>query len=144
MIYEKNGSRKYLTRAERQAFLDAANLEPKPEVTAFCLTLAYTGARISEVLALTTLNIDFETRSIVVECLKRRRGGIYRAIPVPDSLLQRLRTILPKEAVHIPNSQDLEIWGWSRTTAWAHVKRVMISADISQCRATPKTLRHSF
>jgi integrase len=38
--------------------MDAAR-RAAPEIETFCLTLAYTGARISEVLALVPLRIDF-------------------------------------------------------------------------------------
>lgn len=52
MLFDQFGNRKYLTSTERRAFMDAAK-RAAPEVETFCLTLAYTGARISEVLALT-------------------------------------------------------------------------------------------
>src|SRR5690606_36388238 len=81
-LYDREGSRKYLTRAERNAFLAAAQRMPA-EVRTFCLTLAYTGARVSEVLALTPQRIDPETRLIMIESLKKRRRGIFRAVPVP-------------------------------------------------------------
>lgn len=46
-----------------------------------------TGARVSEVRALTVTSIDLATDSIVIECLKRRRRGIYRAVPVPREII---------------------------------------------------------
>ena len=49
--YMPFGNRKYLTKAERQAFMDTTK-RAAPEIKTFCLTLAYIGARISEVLAL--------------------------------------------------------------------------------------------
>jgi integrase len=51
MLYDQQGNRKYLTKSERDAFIDAAR-RTSPEIETFCLTLVYTGARISEVLAL--------------------------------------------------------------------------------------------
>src|ERR1700686_3099781 len=76
MLYDQQGNRKYLTRAERQCFMDRAS-RAAPEIETFCLTLAYTGARISEVLALVPLRIDSSTNTIVIESLKKRKRGIY-------------------------------------------------------------------
>jgi integrase len=61
-LYDQEGNRKYLTREERRAFMDAAG-RVTPEVRAFCMILAYTGARISEVLALTPARFDFAARN---------------------------------------------------------------------------------
>ena len=44
--------RKYLTGEERARFLAAARAHPRPTVQTFALTLAHTGCRISEALAL--------------------------------------------------------------------------------------------
>lgn len=51
-LYAACGERKYLNRDERARALEAAKHLPQ-EWTLFCLTLAWTGARLSEVLALT-------------------------------------------------------------------------------------------
>lgn len=56
-LYEPNSHRKYLTLDERDRFLKAAETFPR-EVRTFCLTLAYSGCRISEALALTANRID--------------------------------------------------------------------------------------
>src|SRR5882672_10613421 len=88
MLYDQQGNRKYLTKTERQAFMDAAR-RAAPEIETFCLTLAYTGARISEVLALIPLRIDTSTNAIIIESLKKRQRGVYRAVPVPSELLTR-------------------------------------------------------
>jgi integrase len=50
-LFDAKGQRKYLTPAQRAAFIAAA-LRVDPNTCSFCLTLALTGARISEVLAL--------------------------------------------------------------------------------------------
>src|SRR5216683_2954325 len=92
MLYDQYGNRKYLTRSERQAFIDAAR-RSTPEIETFCLTLAYTGARISEVLALVPLRIDRSTNAIVLECLKKRKRGIFRSVPVPALYLARLDAV---------------------------------------------------
>jgi integrase/recombinase XerD len=51
-LFDTCGHRKYLVASERRAFVSAALAEDDPTAS-FCLTLAVTGARISEVLALT-------------------------------------------------------------------------------------------
>jgi integrase len=81
-LYDSRGHRKYLTPAEREAFLKAAD-EAEREVRTFCATLAHTGCRISEALALTADRVDLKDGTIVIESAKKRRTGMYRAIPVP-------------------------------------------------------------
>lgn len=49
-LYTQAGLRKYLARDERQRFLAAADHAP-PKLRLLCLTLAYSGCRISEALA---------------------------------------------------------------------------------------------
>ncbi len=144
MLYDQQGNRKYLTRAEREAFIAAA-WQAAPEIETFCLTLAYTGARISEVLALVPLRIDRSAKAIVIECLKKRKRGIYRSVPVPTSYLERLETVhaLAERQCH-PALQTARIWSWSRTTAWNRVKTIMRVAGIGNGVAMPKALRHAF
>ena len=70
MLYDRAGNRKYLTARERGRFIAAAHRQTAA-VETFCLTLAYTGARISEVLALRSGSIDLPAGIIVIECLKK-------------------------------------------------------------------------
>ena len=91
-IIDKNGQRLYLTESEREAFLKAAN-QAKREIRTFCMVMAYTGCRISEVLSLTRKSIDFGQKAIIVETLKKRTKGQYRVIPVPESLLDTLNMV---------------------------------------------------
>ena len=92
MLFDQAGTRKYLTADARRAFIRAAK-RFVPPVETFGLTLAYTGARISEVLALTPERIDRQAHAITIESLKKRRSGVFRAIPVPDELLNKLTAI---------------------------------------------------
>jgi integrase/recombinase XerD len=68
-LFDKSGSRKYLVSSERLAFVSSA-LSERESIAGFCLTLAVTGARISEVLALTPDRIDNANEAIVFETLK--------------------------------------------------------------------------
>lgn len=143
-LYDQSGKRKYLTIDERQRFLKVAKAS-SPEVYTFCATLAYTGARISEVLALTPDKIDFAAQLIVIESLKKRRRGVYRVVPVPTDMLELLNDTHDIKT----SQQDItlshqRIWPWCRTTAWKHVKACMAAAGIKGIGACPKALRHSF
>jgi integrase/recombinase XerD len=137
-LYDGAGRRKYLTPAERRQFLRAAENAPS-DVRTFCETLAHTGCRISEALALTATRVDMGAGVLVFESLKKRRKGIYRAVPVPPAFLK------PLSAVHdLGNLGDAPLWGWSRTTGWRRVREVMSVAAIGGLCASPKGVRHGF
>ena len=83
-LFDAEGRRLYFTEEERRAFVAAAKA-PR-EVRTFCGTLHATGCRISEALALTARQIDLSGRVVVFESLKKRRRGVFRAVPVPPEL----------------------------------------------------------
>ena len=91
-LYGSSGSRKYLNAAERRRFLESAQELP-PDERLFCLMLAWSGARISEVLALTPAAIDIESGVANIETLKRRRRGIVRQVPLPPNVLDQLARV---------------------------------------------------
>jgi integrase/recombinase XerD len=137
-LYDCAGRRKYLTPAERREFLRAAESAPRA-VRTFCATLAHTGCRISEALALTAVRVDMGSGVLVFESLKKRRKGVYRAVPVPHAFLATL------DAVHgLDALAGGRLWTWSRTTAWRRVREVMQSAGLHGLPATPKGVRHGF
>jgi integrase/recombinase XerD len=137
-LFDAAGERKYITPHQRQIFLQAAEQAP-PEVHTFCWTLGLTGCRVSEGLALVGTRVDRAASFLIFESLKKRRKGIFRAVPVPGDFLATLDT------VHDLNSLgDSRLWNWSRTTAWRRVTEVMEVAAISGLCATPKGLRHGF
>jgi integrase/recombinase XerD len=137
-LYDKHGHRKYLTATEWSAFLRAAEMA-SPAVNTFCRTLAYTGCRISEALALTIDRVDISDGLLVLESLKKRQRGIYRAVPVPPAFLELLARVHT-----LPRSGRERLWNWSRATAWRRVCEVMDAASITGLHATPKGLRHGF
>lgn len=143
-LHDTLGNRKYLTAAERSAFLLAAQALP-PAAESFCRVLAYTGARISEVLALPPSRVDMRAHVIVLETLKKRRTGVFRSIPVPAALLQELERVHGIAAAQRDPARCLApIWTFGRTTAWSIVKQAMAASAIDGPRASPKGLRHSF
>jgi integrase len=139
-LFDSDGNRKYLVASERLAFARAAR-RVGGEIGTFCLTLAFTGARISELLALTPERIDRKNCAVVVETLKRRKRGVFRAIPVPQKLIARIERV---HKIQLSRNPKERIWKWGRTTAWKVVKEVMLSANIRKSLAMPKAARHAF
>lgn len=137
-LYDRRGRRKYLTLDERRKFLRAAS-QASDEVLTLCQTLAYTGCRLSEALWLTADRVDMADGVLVFESLKRRRRGVYRAVPVPQELLLAL------DEVHgLEKLGEGRLWAWSRTTAWRRVREVMRLAEVQGPCGSPKGLRHGF
>ncbi len=135
-LYNNSGFRKYLTNKERIDFCKAAKLEQISKET-FCLTLAITGCRISEALALNGTQIDIQSELVIFETLKKRRKGIYRAVPVPTTYIDIM------QSAHNLQKSDL-IWDFSRVTGWRLVHQVMQNAGVIGPHATPRGLRHAF
>ena len=149
LLYDQNGNRKYINEGERRRFLRSAKALGSKPVFTFCLVLARTGGRISEVLALTPRQIDMEDKVVVIRSLKKRKDKddypIYRAVPVPTRLLRQLDAVHRiKAARQNPNRIDERIWPWCRTTATTRVKEVLQAAGISGIQASAKGFRHGF
>lgn len=144
-LYDHNGLRKYLTPAERRSFIAAA-AGAGGAVYTFCGTLAYSGCRISEALALTAARVDIEDGVLIFESLKKRRRGVFRAVPVPPEFLDTLARVHDLRAVKAETGggRNVRLWTWSRTTAWRRVSEVMDAAGIAGLHAMPKGLRHGF
>lgn len=136
-LHTAQGRRKYLTPGERLRFLEAAAREPG-EIETFCLTLAWTGCRVSEALGLTRADLDHESGTVTVRCLKKRKAGIVREVPVPVALLEAL------SRVHGCGPPDARIWPIARSTAWRNVKAVMRTIGVGAAASSPKGLRHTF
>ena len=69
-LYAPDGARKYLNRDERQRVLAAIEFL-EPDQALFALTLAWTGARVSEVLALRPSSFQVELGVVALRTLKR-------------------------------------------------------------------------
>jgi integrase len=72
-----------LENAERSRVLAEMTKLPKDQAL-FALTLAWTGARVSEVLALTAASFQIESGIVAIQTLKRRRH-IVREVPIRRS-----------------------------------------------------------
>ena len=135
------GQRKYIIQEERHRFQEVA-LTKELETKTLCLLLLWTGARIGEIQALTSANIDVANNSIVIRTLKQRRKKVFREIPISEPLMSLVVKFLNMRQGNI--SQTQSIWSWSKRTSQRRLKSVMIEADIRGIHACAKGLRHSF
>lgn len=143
-LFDTTGARKYLTASERRAFLSAAARAPAPVAT-FARLLCESGCRLSEALALRAGRVDLSAKVVVIESLKKRRTGIYRAVPISDSLAEQLtRTHGLAERQATSESSMALLWPWARMTGYRHVKALMKEAGVAGVQASPKGLRHGF
>jgi len=135
-LFDTYGARKYIVPRERAAFVIAA-FQAEADIAVFCLTLAITGARISEVLALGPAAIDVGDEGIVFQTLKQRGKKRFRIVPAPVFLLDRL--------VKLAGDRTKDrLWPFCRTYAWGRVKSAMHAAGIGDHQCKPKALRHGF
>lgn len=140
-LHTSAGRRKYLDAAERARFIGAAQ-SSSLRLRALCLTLAFTGCRVSEALALGPDALRRDEGVIALRSLKKRsQAVVVREVPVPRELLDEL--------VELAGSQQRQghdrLWLWGRVRAWQLVKAVMRMAGIvSGPHQTAKGLRHAF
>ncbi|MDR3404245.1 MAG: site-specific integrase [Chthoniobacter sp.] len=137
-LFDRSGCRKYPNQAERKAYRRVIVAERDLSRRTFMLTIFYTGCRISEALNLLAGRIDGTASAVVLETLKRRKRGCYRAVPVPETLT---RTLLEVAA---GKSLGTKVWSFSRSTAYRMIKAKMKEAEIVGGMAMPKGLRHGF
>jgi integrase/recombinase XerD len=141
-LYTANGARKYLNAAERYRALAAMRSLPADQAL-FAMTMTWTGARISEVLALTPASFQVERGIVAIVTLKRRRFSV-REVPMPPQLMARLDRHFQLTARQRLTVSEERLWPFSRTTAWRLIKRVMLKASIVGHQACPRGLRHAF
>ncbi|WP_169054421.1 site-specific integrase [Nitratireductor sp. XY-223] len=148
-LYDERQQRLYINGPERLRFLREANKSLLP-VRAFCLTLLYTGCRLSEALNLTTASIDPESRLVSIRTLKQRDRHHIREVPIPPELADILVTLKEKRLDENRSDKDaLPLWTHkgrplNRITGYRWIKRVMDKADIRGAQASPKGLRHGY
>ena len=135
-LNDRAGQRLYINAEDRSRFLLATS-SLAPRQRSFCLTLLYTGCRISEALELRTSSFQMAAGIVTLRTLKRRRPDEFRDVPVPRHLIEVIKTAHRME--------DGQFWpGINRTTAYRWVKGAMAAAGISGVHASPKGLRHGF
>ena len=127
--------RKSLSQRQEQSFITAAATFPA-NTRALCELLHFTGCRIGEAIALRRTCIDAEESCVVFQTLKQRGKIIYRAVPVPHSLIVKL--------LALSTSADGRFWPYSRWTALRRIKQVMLLAGITGPLANTKPFRHGY
>jgi integrase len=142
-LYDPQGGRKYLTLAERQRALGTmATLDPDKAL--FALTLAWTGGRVSEVLALTPASFQVDGGVVAFRTLKRRRFCV-REVPLPEGLIHAIDDRYGVRTAQLdPLAAVAPLWPWHRTTAWRVMKHIMSRSGIVGRPACPRGLRHGF
>ena len=115
----------------------------EPEQSLFALVLAWTGARVSEVLALTASSFQLESSIVTIVTLKRRKH-VVREVPIPPDLSARLEVAFSLRRLQQGADAMRRLWPWCRVTAWRLIKKVMEIARVFGRRACPRGLRHAF
>ena len=123
-LHTANSMRKYLSAGERDAFLRAAEKADR-QLRTLCMAFAFSGCRLSEALALTADRVELAAGSLVSESLKKRRSGIYRAVPVPPVLLEALEHGIREMQSRRGKGRGERLWPWSRMTGWRAVHAVL-------------------
>lgn len=140
-LYDRKKRRLYINADERERFLRAAD-KAAPQVQTFCLTLLYTGCRISEALELTPSSWQLSEGIVTLRTLKKRRAHVMREVPIPKRL-----------AALVAQTHDLSsaapMWSYNgaplnRSTGYRWIKGLMADARIEGAYASPKGLRHGY
>ena len=136
--------RKYLTAEERTRFLAAVRAHRQPTVQTLARTLALTGARVSEALALRPCDVDLEAADLRIATLKRRREH-WRSVPVPEDLVHELELVhRVRRAQASPRGRARALWPITRQAAHRQVGALMSAAGIAGPQACPRGLRHGY
>ena len=136
--------RKYLTAEERTRFLAAVRAHRQPTVQTLARTLAMTGCRVSEALALRPCDVDLEAAELRIATLKRRRDH-WRAVPVPEDLAHALELVhRVRSAQASPRGRARPLWPITRQAAHRQVGALMAAAGIEGPQACPRGLRHGY
>lgn len=142
-LYGHDSRRLYINASERGRFLVAAASQPD-HIRVFCLTLLYTGCRLTEARELTWVSLQPEEQLLSIRCLKKRANQHVREVPIPASLVEEISRLSQgslREAYLWTNPGGVSV---NRVTAYRWVKNVMQEAGIIGPQACPKGLRHGY
>lgn len=150
-IYDQENRRLYINADERERFIQSA-LKADIQICTFCLTILYTGCRISEALVLTKGAVQVREQLISFKTLKKRGRHSVREVPVPPFLAELLEKEFQLQALYRFSDTGRHDYLWaldhyrhiSRSTGYRWVKSVMQSARIYGKQASPKGLRHGY
>lgn len=140
-LYTDDGDRKYLNRDELWRFIRCVKTFDR-ERSLLGLLLAYTGARVSELLALTPSSFQLEGNLVTFATLKRRKPS-FREVPIPPFLMMAFNQHFGLRRAQLQNDRG-RLWAWTRVRAWRFIKKVMTLAEITGVKACPRGLRHAY
>jgi integrase/recombinase XerD len=143
-LYDAEGRRLYFTEDERSAFVAAAAKGPArgPHLLRRAARDRLPHLRSSGPDGAADRPVG---RVVVFESLKKRRQGVYRAVPVPPELLARRPRPSAWPAGGAAARVKAHLWPWSRMTAFRRVQEVIAAAGIPDGpHACPKGVRHGF
>ena len=143
-LYSQSGERLYINVTERFRFIRATK-RMSMMTRLFCLTLVYTGCRLSEARFLKRGDLQLGDGRIAFRTLKRRKQGVVREVPIPKFLVRQFLKL------HFGELDHQDKWVFSdddspppRISCYRWVKCAMYEAEIIGPRACPKGLRHGF
>lgn len=144
-LYDRQKRRLYINTSERERFVRSAMRTPLP-VRSFCLTLLYTGCRISEALELTAASVQPRARLLSFRTLKKRHRHEVREVPIPGELVEILTALIADRG---PETEHEPLWRHkgrllNRSTGYRWIKSVLADAGIEGAHASPKGLRHGY
>lgn len=144
-LFDVTGNRLYLTPTEIDKFLLFAKDSNGP-IRSFAETLVFTGCRISEVLNIRVKDVQRKELQITINSLKKRRGDLYRNIPVPDfymNTLEMAHDLVKRQ--RIESQANTKLWDWSRQYGYKVIIQLMKDANIAPGNhRTPKGIRHAY
>lgn len=147
-LIDKEGRDKYLSANEVARVLrEGGALRPKPR--AFLHTLYYTGARLSEALALRRCDVDIEKGRVAIKTLKIHKTKNkkiikpppkprWRRVPVPEAYLLTMDMVFDLRR----GAREDRLWTVTSRQAHNWVKKVMEAAGLPH--HSPHSLRHTF
>lgn len=141
-LYDQENRRLYINADERERFIAAAQRQDFARKL-FCMTLLYTGCRLSEGLALRAASVDTFSHLVSIRTLKKRNQHVVREVPIPPVLVGGLASLLQmrRHDQLLWHEQDQQV---SRITGYRWIKAVMKDAGIVGAQGSPKGLRHGY
>ncbi len=139
-LFKATGAHRNITVDEVNRARALAKKEGHDTLAMLIDVLWFTGARITEVLALLVRDFDFIGQSVAIHSLKKRKNGSIpqRGVPIPDPFLGPLALFIN---THHLRGEDRLI-DLKRTRAWSEVKRILLAVGVENDRAFPHAFRH--
>ena len=131
---------KFLSEAEVDAKLAAAQLHPRAEMLSAALEILYaTGLRVSELLTLPRRALASDAELLLI----KGKGGKERIVPLSDAARDAARPLLKGGGRYLFPGRDPKA-PLTRQAFWRMLKEVAMGAGIEPSRVSPHVLRHSF